>query len=134
MQFLSWPDYGVPATACAMLEFRQKVRDELSTAMVKCDWPAGKPAPPIVVHCSAGIGRTGTFITLDISILRLDRTGLINIQSTVEKIRSQRAHSIQTQDQYVFCYLALLEYALISNMLENVDLSGFEDSDSELDD
>lgn len=133
MQFLSWPDYGVPATACAMLEFRQKVRNELNAALAKCGWPETKPPPPIVVHCSAGIGRTGTFITLDISILRLEKTGLINIQSTVEKIRSQRAHSIQTQDQYVFCYLALLEYALINNVLENVDLSGFEDSDSDQD-
>jgi tyrosine-protein phosphatase non-receptor type 9 len=117
-----------------MLEFRQKVRDELDAATKLCDWPSDRPAPPIVVHCSAGIGRTGTFITLDISILRLQKSGRVCIQNTVEKIRSQRAHSIQTQDQYVFCYLALLEYALINNMLTNVDLSGFDDSDSELDD
>lgn len=134
MQFVSWPDYGVPTTACAMLEFRQRVRDELQQSMNASDWPLERPAPPIVVHCSAGIGRTGTFITLDISILRLQKTGRVCIQNTVEKIRSQRAHSIQTQDQYVFCYLALLEYALINNMLGNVDLSGFEDSDSELED
>lgn len=151
LQFLSWPDYGVPHSACAMLEFRNKVREELKAGMKAVDWPEDRPAPPIVVHCSAGIGRTGkklffylesqsddsliigcifflienifilllgTFITLDISILRLEECGLINIQSTVEKIRSQRANSIQTCSQYVFCYFALLEYAIINNMLE----------------
>lgn len=71
----------------------------------------------MVVHCSAGIGRTGkaftagselrcnrvrsgTFITLDISILRLEATGKIDIKQTVEKIRGQRAYSIQMPDQY----------------------------------
>lgn len=117
-----------------MLEFRNKVREELKAGMLADDWPENKPPPPIIVHCSAGIGRTGTFITLDISILRLEDTGLINIQSTVEKIRSQRANSIQMPDQYAFCYLAILEYAIINNMLENVSLDGFEDSDSDLDD
>lgn len=133
--FFSWPDYGTPPSACAMLEFRNRVRQELKAGMEVVNWPEEKPAPPIVVHCSAGIGRTGTFITLDISILRLEETGLINIQSTVEKIRSQRSNSIQMPDQYVFCYLALLEYSIINNMLENVNLDGFEDSDySDLDD
>ena len=121
----------MPHSACAMLEFRQQVRQELKAGMEEVSWPAEKPAPPIVVHCSAGIGRTGTFITLDISILRLEETGLINIQSTVEKIRSQRANSVQMADQYVFCYLALLEYCIVNHMLENVNLDGFEDdSDS----
>lgn len=132
MLYISWPDYGVPHSACAMLEFRQKVREELKAGMEEANWPADKPPPPIVVHCSAGIGRTGTFITLDISILRLEETGLINIQSTVEKIRSQRANSVQMADQYVFCYLALLEHCIINNMLESaLNLDGFEDSDSD---
>lgn len=50
----------------------------------------------------------------------------------VEKIRSQRAHSIQTPDQYVFCHLALLEYAESHSMVKDVDLAGF-DSDTESD-
>jgi tyrosine-protein phosphatase non-receptor type 9 len=69
---------------------------------------------------------------LDISIQRLETTGKIDIRRTVEKIRSQRAYSIQMPDQYVFCYLALLEYALCSGLLQDVDLSGFEESESEL--
>ncbi|XP_015922158.1 tyrosine-protein phosphatase non-receptor type 9 [Parasteatoda tepidariorum] len=133
MQFTSWPDYGVPHSALAMLDFRDKVRkkqtEHVSTIMD--EWKGHPKGPPIVIHCSAGIGRTGTFITLDICICRLEATSLIDVRTTVEKIRSQRALSIQMPDQYVFCHLALLEYALSHGLLQDVDLSGFNDSDSE---
>jgi tyrosine-protein phosphatase non-receptor type 9 len=134
MQFTSWPDYGVPHSAIAMLDFRNKIREYQSHGVKSMGslWKGHPLGPPIIVHCSAGIGRTGTFITLDISIQRLETTGKIDIRRTVEKIRSQRAYSIQMPDQYVFCYLALLEYALCSGLLQDVDLSGFEESESEL--
>ncbi|XP_054712806.1 tyrosine-protein phosphatase non-receptor type 9-like [Uloborus diversus] len=133
MQFTSWPDYGVPHSALAMLGFRDKVRDKQAQYVSSMGdlWRGHPLGPPIVVHCSAGIGRTGTFITLDISICRLEATGLIDVRTTVERIRSQRAHSIQMPDQYVFCHLALLEFALSRGLLQDVDLSGFNDSDSE---
>lgn len=82
-------------------------------------------------HFSWKFSFSGTFITLDICIKRLEDIGLIDIVKTVEKIRAQRAYSIQMPDQYVFCHLALLEYALTRRLLENVDLSGFNDDDSE---
>ncbi|XP_018325453.1 tyrosine-protein phosphatase non-receptor type 9 isoform X2 [Agrilus planipennis] len=134
-QFTSWPDYGVPHSARAMLDFLEKVRNQ-QTAMVAAlgDTWAGHPrGPPIVVHCSAGIGRTGTFCTLDICISRLEDVGTVDIRGTVERIRSQRAYSIQMPDQYVFCHLALIEYALMRGYLKSADLSGFEgvDEDSE---
>ncbi|XP_020715139.1 tyrosine-protein phosphatase non-receptor type 9 isoform X2 [Ceratitis capitata] len=134
-QFTSWPDYGVPSTAMAMLNFLQKVREKQAN-MVKAlgDTWAGHPrGPPIVVHCSAGIGRTGTFITLDICISRLEDVGTADIRGTVEKIRSQRAYSIQMPDQYVFCHLALIEYAVSRGMLKSVDLTGFDDRDEDSD-
>lgn len=59
-------------------------------------------------------------------IMRLEAVGKVDIQKTVEKIRGQRAYSIQMPDQYVFCYLALLEYALSRGLLQDVDLSGFD--------
>ncbi|XP_055695691.1 tyrosine-protein phosphatase non-receptor type 9 [Lutzomyia longipalpis] len=132
-QFTSWPDYGVPASAMAMLNFLQCVREQ-QAKMVKAlgDTWAGHPrGPPIVVHCSAGIGRTGTFITLDICISRLEDLGTADIRGTVEKIRSQRAYSIQMPDQYVFCHLALIEYALSRGMLQSADLAGFDDREEE---
>lgn len=133
MQFTSWPDYGVPHSALAMLDFRDKVREKQFQAVadMSAHWQGHPLGPPILVHCSAGIGRTGTFITLDICINRLESTGLIDVRKTVERIRAQRAYSIQMPDQYVFCHLALLEYALSRGLLEDVDLSGFNDDDSE---
>lgn len=77
----------------------------------------------------------GTFCTLDICISRLEDVGLIDIRTTVEKIRSQRAFSIQMPEQYIFCHLALIEYAfhkkLISTMpdLSPFDMSHSDDSD-----
>ncbi|UXI15499.1 protein furry [Sarcoptes scabiei] len=130
MQFTSWPDFGVPQSAIAMLEFRQKVRDYQQQLLPTIEWKGHPLGPPIIAHCSAGIGRTGTFITIDISIQRLEDRGRIDIKKTVEKIRLQRAYSIQMPDQYVFCCLAVLEYAIWKGLLENVDLSKFEeDSD-----
>ncbi|XP_075159032.1 protein tyrosine phosphatase Meg2 isoform X2 [Haematobia irritans] len=132
-QFTSWPDYGVPSSAMAMITFLQKVREK-QAQMVQAlgDTWAGHPrGPPIVVHCSAGIGRTGTFITLDICISRLEDVGTADIRGTVEKIRAQRAYSIQMPDQYVFCHLALIEYAISRGMLKAVDLTGFDDREDD---
>ncbi|KAK3930625.1 Tyrosine-protein phosphatase non-receptor type 9 [Frankliniella fusca] len=128
MQFTSWPDYGVPQSAQAMLEFLERVRSQQATMVTDLgDTWAGHPkGPPIVVHCSAGIGRTGTFCTLDICIARLEDVGTVDVRGTVERIRSQRAFSIQMPDQYVFCHLALIEYASLKGLLTNVDLDGLE--------
>lgn len=60
MQFTSWPDYGVPQSAQAMLEFLDRVRDQQANMVTALgDWTGHPKGPPIVVHCSAGIGRTG---------------------------------------------------------------------------
>ncbi|KAL7648550.1 UNVERIFIED_CONTAM: hypothetical protein RMT77_000456 [Armadillidium vulgare] len=135
LQFTSWPDYGVPDSALAMLGFLAKVRESQSklTASLGKKWDGHPLGPPILVHCSAGIGRTGTFCTLDICIRRLEDVGLIDVRGTVERIRNQRAFSIQMPEQYVFCHLALLEYAISSGKLQEVDLTGFENQSSDSD-
>ncbi|XP_034939703.1 tyrosine-protein phosphatase non-receptor type 9 isoform X2 [Chelonus insularis] len=119
MLYTAWPDYGVPQSATALLQFLSLVRQQQTKMLAnRGDTWAGHPrGPPIVVHCSAGIGRTGTFCTLDICISRLEDTGTVDIRGTVEKIRAQRAYSIQMPDQYVFCHRALAEYALSRGML-----------------
>lgn len=74
---------------------------------------------------------SGTFITLDICIARLEDVGTADIKGTVEKIRSQRAYSIQMPDQYIFCHLALIEYAVSRGMLNSADLTGFDDREDD---
>ncbi|KAG5672620.1 hypothetical protein PVAND_002735 [Polypedilum vanderplanki] len=135
-QFNCWPDWGVPSSAAAMLTFLERVREK-QAEMVKelgDKWLGHPRGPPIIVHCSAGIGRTGTFITLDICISRLEDVGTVDIRGIVEKIRSQRAYSIQMPEQYVFCHLALIEYALAKKLLNpDVNLNGFYDDEEDSD-
>ena len=65
---------------------------------------------PVIVHCSAGIGRTGTFIVIDMIIDQIKRQGLdceIDIQRTIQMVRSHRSGMVQTEAQYKFVYLAV---------------------------
>lgn len=74
------------------------------------DLPKITESPPVVVHCSAGIGRTGTFIVIDMIIDQIKRQGLdcdIDIQRTIQMVRSQRSGMVQTEAQYKFVYMAV---------------------------
>ncbi|MEQ2163438.1 Tyrosine-protein phosphatase non-receptor type 9 [Goodea atripinnis] len=129
-QYLSWPDYGVPTSAVTLIDFLGAVKRQ-QRKMVKALGPrwTGHPlGPPMVVHCSAGIGRTGacpnwslllagTFCALDICLSQLQDVGSLNVFQTVRRMRTQRAFSIQTQEQYYFCYNAILEHAQRQGLL-----------------
>jgi protein tyrosine phosphatase len=74
------------------------------------DTQAQEPPPgPVVVHCSAGIGRTGTFLSIDIGLEALQAAGEVDVEGIILKLRSQRAGMVQTQGQYEFIYQALVE-------------------------
>ncbi|XP_023380175.1 tyrosine-protein phosphatase non-receptor type 9 isoform X1 [Pteropus vampyrus] len=120
-QFLSWPDYGVPSSAASLIDFLRAVRSQQRLAVSSTGVrPKGQcPEPPIVVHCSAGIGRTGTFCSLDICLAQLEELGTLNVFQTVSRMRTQRAFSIQTPEQYYFCYKAILEFAEREGMVSS---------------
>ncbi|XP_035280482.1 tyrosine-protein phosphatase non-receptor type 9 [Anguilla anguilla] len=130
--YMSWPDFGVPKSATAMLDFRAQVKQHQEAAFraVRAEWAGPSGGPPVVVHCSAGIGRTGTFCTLDICLSRLEDIGTVDVKQTVRRMRTQRAFSIQTWDQYYFCYTAVIEYAQRRGLLAPVEWS---DTDPETD-
>ncbi|MGH0137733.1 UNVERIFIED_CONTAM: hypothetical protein FKN15_018115 [Acipenser sinensis] len=130
--YMIWPDFGVPKSASGMLDFRSQVKQHQEAAFQAfgSEWTGPPGGPPIVVHCSAGIGRTGTFCTLDICLSRLEDIGTVDVNQTVKRMRTQRAFSIQTWDQYYFCYMAVLEYAQRRGLLAAVEWS---DSDLETD-
>ncbi|GFO14717.1 tyrosine-protein phosphatase non-receptor type 9 [Plakobranchus ocellatus] len=134
LQFTSWPDYGVPP-ASPFLDFLFKVRalQQSATKEMGVEWTDHPLGPPIIVHCSAGIGRTGTFITVDICLRRLEDVGTVDIKETVRKIRSQRAFSIQMPDQYVFCHQAVLEHAMKQGLISSMEQISLEDSGSDSD-
>ncbi|KAJ8262407.1 hypothetical protein GJAV_G00166120 [Gymnothorax javanicus] len=130
--YMSWPDFGVPKSASAMLDFRAQVMQHQETALraMGSDWCGPPGGPPVVVHCSAGIGRTGTFCTLDICLSRLEDIGTVDVKQTVRRMRTQRAFSIQTWDQYYFCYMAVIQYAQRRGLLPPIEWS---DTDLETD-
>jgi len=109
-QYVEWPDHGVPSSAKYFLEMVDAVND-----------PANNPSGgPIVVHCSAGIGRTGTFCTVH-SILEAGYDEPVNVLSTILHFRNQRPGMVQTKDQLSFCYMALTErYALDKGLTRTV--------------
>ncbi|KAK3091173.1 hypothetical protein FSP39_017709 [Pinctada imbricata] len=95
--FTSWPDKGIPTYASSLVHFRAKVLNTHSPR-----------SGPILVHCSAGIGRTGTFIALDFLLQQAKDTGC-DVFTCVEMLRRQRVNMVQTQEQYMFVHVALLE-------------------------
>ncbi|XP_035391030.1 tyrosine-protein phosphatase non-receptor type 9 [Electrophorus electricus] len=118
-QFLSWPDYGVPSSALCLLDFLGAVKQQQRRAVkaLGSQWRGHPLGPPMVVHCSAGIGRTGTFCALDICLSQLQDVGTLNVYQTVRRMRTQRAFSIQTPEQYYFCHTAILEHAQRQGLL-----------------
>ncbi|XP_062868350.1 receptor-type tyrosine-protein phosphatase alpha [Trichomycterus rosablanca] len=99
--FTSWPDFGVPFTPIGMLKFLKKVKT--------CN---PQYAGPIVVHCSAGVGRTGTFIVIDAMLDMMAAEKKVDVFGFVTRIRAQRCQMVQTDMQYVFIFQALLEHYL----------------------
>ena len=84
--YLGWPDHGVPANAISMINFIRRVRKSHPYSNTDI----------MVVHCSAGVGRTGTFITLDYMLERIKSERSINIYQFISELRKQRVLMVQT--------------------------------------
>uniref|UniRef100_A0A3B4FRL8 protein-tyrosine-phosphatase n=1 Tax=Pundamilia nyererei TaxID=303518 RepID=A0A3B4FRL8_9CICH len=102
--FTSWPDHGVPCYATGLLGFIRQVK-----------FLNPPDAGPIVVHCSAGAGRTGCFIAVDIMLDMAENEGVVDIFNCIRELRSQRVNMVQTEEQYVFVHDAILEACLCGN-------------------
>lgn len=110
--FLAWPDYGVPDSGSAVLSLLHDVQEMQNNSKRQLKDIPKVPSygPPIVVHCSAGVGRSGAFCALDYCIDELKDQRRVNLQGAVRRLRHQRAYAIQTDEQYEFCYRAVLEH------------------------
>ncbi|XP_016324577.1 receptor-type tyrosine-protein phosphatase C-like isoform X2 [Sinocyclocheilus anshuiensis] len=99
IQFISWPDHGVPGDPCLLLKLRRRVNSFKNFF-----------SGPVVVHCSAGVGRTGTYIGIDAMIESLEAEGRVDIYGYVAKLRRQRCLMVQVEAQYILIHTALIEH------------------------
>nr|CAD7425578.1 unnamed protein product [Timema monikensis] len=98
LHFQEWPDFGCPENTHSMLQFCSTMRQHIED-----------DAGLTVVHCSAGVGRTGTLIALDILLQHIKENKKIDIFNTVYQLRQQRTNMVQTELQYKYIYQCLLE-------------------------
>lgn len=108
--FTAWPDHGVPSEPGRVLNILLDVNYRLDQIMTGSNPPS---QAAVCVHCSAGIGRTGTFIVIDMILDQIRKEGFdceIDIHRTVQMVRDQRSGMVQNEAQYKFIYMALLEY------------------------
>lgn len=99
--YVNWPDHGAPADPEPLLNLIETIKSD------------GKQLPsqgPIVTHCSAGVGRTGTYIMIDIMMKMGQQENAIDVLGQLYLLRRQRIHMIETEDQYIFVHKAINRY------------------------
>ncbi|VDM98522.1 unnamed protein product [Thelazia callipaeda] len=105
----TWPDGGVPTTTTEPFSLLQSAREQKS---------------PVVVHCSAGIGRTGTLILIEIILSSLKQGKIPNSKYYVEVLRTHRAGAVQTEDQYAYAHYAIVQFLYHKKVFTQNDISG----------
>uniref|UniRef100_A0A3P9JAD9 protein-tyrosine-phosphatase n=1 Tax=Oryzias latipes TaxID=8090 RepID=A0A3P9JAD9_ORYLA len=114
--FTAWPDHGVPENTDVLIQFRGLMRQHIDSESSNA---------PTVVHCSAGVGRTGTLIALDVLLQQLGKEQAVDIKYFVRKMRLNRPYMVQTESQYVFLHQCIMDSLtpntnLDDNFYENV--------------
>ncbi|XP_029954402.1 receptor-type tyrosine-protein phosphatase H-like isoform X2 [Salarias fasciatus] len=98
--FTAWPDHGVPQGTDVLIQFRGLMRQHIER-------DGGRA--PTVVHCSAGVGRTGTIIALDVLLQQLENEEAVGINAFVHRMRLNRPYMVQTESQYVFLHQCIMD-------------------------
>ena len=99
-QFTAWPDFGIPSSPADFLELYFEIMRDFNSLPVS--------GTPMLVHCSAGVGRSGAFCAITNCLQSFRSTGNIDVLETVRNLRKERPGMVQTLEQYVFCYRCLV--------------------------
>jgi protein tyrosine phosphatase len=101
--FKSWPDFGVPEDPADLTGYLEAANEDIKASQ-----------GPIIVHCSAGIGRTGVIIATHIGMQDLEASRHCDVLQTVWLIRQDRGGSVQTKDQYIYIYMVNIFFTFVS--------------------
>ena len=104
MYYTAWPDHGVPENVMSVISFIRRVRKEHPHSLDQ----------PLLVHCSAGVGRTGTFILLDTVMQQIKNEGTLSIYNVLKNVRGQRMKMVQTKVTRIATYNA---YSFVSDVV-----------------
>ncbi|KAG8202163.1 hypothetical protein JTE90_010519 [Oedothorax gibbosus] len=102
--FILWKDFLAPEQPSWLLRFIKRVNEHYCS-----------DRGPLLIHCSAGVGRTGTFVAIDTLLQQLEEEGRIDVFAHVSTLRHQRNFLVQSLKQYIFVYRALMEHAQFSD-------------------
>ncbi|XP_027137891.1 tyrosine-protein phosphatase non-receptor type 13 isoform X3 [Larimichthys crocea] len=107
LNYTGWPDHGTPSQPEQLLTFISYMRHVHRSG-------------PIITHCSAGIGRSGTLICIDVVLGLISKDADFDISDVVRNMRLQRQGMVQTEDQYIFCYQVILYVLRCLQAEENI--------------
>ncbi|KAM7323537.1 tyrosine-protein phosphatase non-receptor type 21 [Alexandromys fortis] len=115
LQYTDWPEHGCPEDLKGFLSYLEEIqsvrRHTNSTSEPK------SPNPPLLVHCSAGVGRTGVVILSEIMIACLEHNEVLDIPRVLDMLRQQRMMLVQTLGQYTFVYRVLMQFLKSSRLI-----------------
>ncbi|VEN49341.1 unnamed protein product [Callosobruchus maculatus] len=109
LHYTDWAEQGCPQSAAHFLGFLEETQSVHQHSLGEIP-PGHNKNPPILVHCTAGVGRTGLTILCDLLLYTVDHNQEVCIPRVVDLLRQQRAYMIQTIAQYRFVYVLLIHY------------------------
>ncbi|XP_067938626.1 receptor-type tyrosine-protein phosphatase epsilon-like [Watersipora subatra] len=120
-QFTSWPDHDVPSTSFPFLTFYGIISRQFK-----------KTSSPLLIHCSAGVGRTGTIIALDYLLAQAKAELKVDVYKCVKQMRKRRPYMIQTEEQYIFVHRLLYDAISTQDFLTLTDMLPQKAADEQL--